>query len=133
MINELFVDKNQLYNGAISSSGAESHEDTENEEWESYNSSLEVDEDVEKHSSSTGRSMPYNIIHLATDITKPGDDILVPKRLTTSAEAGAACTPRILPTTTYYLLPTNIRESRGAGNLLHLVLCVLFGFQPSSN
>lgn len=47
-------DKNQLYNGAISSSGAESHEDTENEEWESYNSSLEVDEDVEKHSSSTG-------------------------------------------------------------------------------
>jgi len=40
--------KNHIDNEAISSSGAESHEDTENDEWESYNSSVEVDEDVEK-------------------------------------------------------------------------------------
>ena len=65
---------NQMYNAAISSSGAESRDDTENEEWESYNSSLEVDEDVEKHSSSTGRTMPHDNIHLDTDITKQSVD-----------------------------------------------------------
>ena len=112
-------DKNQLYNGAISSSGAESHEDTENEEWESYNSSLEVDEDVEKHSSSTGRCSPHNNIHLATDITKPGDDILVPKRLTTSAEAGAPAPPAF----TYYL---PISEKVGELEIYCIWFCMCF-------